>query len=206
MRSCCRTIPGRFEPSQVTSPLREQSPSDCGLENFEFQTSQNQPSPIIAIEMQLETTRPINTVMPLDRISSVMSPLTERNVLRSSRLNKHDGFCAVRLDKEPTKKCKISVVKIDGRTIEARPVRLAVLQWWGIDCGIAPSDLSNDALLQTPPQATPNEMQMMTTMQFECSYGGPFWNWNILSIMNVSATFLFWFLYLARCTFPTYFC
>jgi len=61
----------------------------------------------------------------------------------------------------------------------------------GIDCGIAPSDLSNDALLQTPPQATPNEIQMMTTMQFECSYGGPFWNWNILSIMNVSATFLF---------------
>ena len=126
--SCCRKIPGRFEPSQVTSPLREQGPSDCGLENFEFQTSQNQPSPIIAIERQLETTRPINTVRLLDRISSVMSPLTERNVLRSSRLNKHDGFCAVRLDKEPTKKCKIGVVKIDGRTIEARPVRLAVLQ------------------------------------------------------------------------------
>jgi len=67
----------------------------------------------------------------------------------------NDGFCAVCLDREATKKRKISVVNIDGRTGEAGPVPLVVLQGWGIDCGIAPSELSNEALLHTLQQLPP---------------------------------------------------
>ena len=77
---------------------------------------------------QADNNRPRNTISLPDRVSTALSPITEKSVRHSSRLNRNDGFCVVRLDREHTKKRKISVVKIDGRTGEAGPVPLAVLQ------------------------------------------------------------------------------
>jgi len=72
------------------------------------------------------------------------------NVRRSSRLNKNDGLCAVRLEREPAKKRKINIVQINEKTSSTGPVLLSVLQGWGIDCGIAPEELSNEKLMQAP--------------------------------------------------------
>lgn len=41
-------------------------------------------------------------------------------------------------------------MQINKETGEAGPVSIAVLQAWGIDCGVPPSELSEDALLQAP--------------------------------------------------------
>jgi len=81
-------------------------------------------------------------------------PLVEGSVRRSTRLNKTDGFCPVRLNREPTKKRKICVVQIDEKTGQARPLSIPILQGWGIDCGVAPSELSDEALMQS---SFPNE-------------------------------------------------
>jgi hypothetical protein len=77
--------------------------------------------------------------------------LVDSCVRRSARLNKPDGFCAVRLEREPVKKRKISIIQIDDSTGKAGPVPLEVLQGWGINYGVDPSDLSIEALMQDPP-------------------------------------------------------
>jgi hypothetical protein len=87
-------------------------------------------------------------------VSNAAIPLVQSSVRRSARNNKADGFCAVMLDKEPSKKRKISVITIDGSTGEAGPVPISLLQSWGIDCGVAPEELSNEALMQTPSAET----------------------------------------------------
>jgi hypothetical protein len=80
--------------------------------------------------------------------------LVESSVRRSTKLNSlKDGFHfrTVRLDGEPSKKRKKpAVVLIDEATRQAGPIPLEILQSWGIDCGIAPVELSEDALLQVP--------------------------------------------------------
>jgi hypothetical protein len=87
-------------------------------------------------------------------VSNAAIPLVQSSVRRSARNNKADGFCAVMLDKEPSKKRKISVITIDDLTGEAGPVPISLLQSWGIDCGVAPEELSNEALMQTPSAET----------------------------------------------------
>jgi hypothetical protein len=87
-------------------------------------------------------------------VSNAAIPLVQSSVRRSARNNKADGFCAVMLDKEPSKKRKISVITIDDSTGEAGPVSISLLQSWGIDCGVAPEELSNEALMQTPSAET----------------------------------------------------
>ena len=61
----------------------------------------------------------------------------------------------MRLDREPAKKRKISIIQINEETGETGPVPLSVLQSWGINCGITPSELSNDALMQDPSANAP---------------------------------------------------
>jgi hypothetical protein len=54
--------------------------------------------------------------------STVANPTThlvDNNVRRSARLNKRDGFCAVRLEGEPAKKRKINIIQIDESTRKA---------------------------------------------------------------------------------------
>jgi hypothetical protein len=71
----------------------------------------------------------------------------DENVRHNIRLNKTDGY---RKFKFVTKKHKICAVMIDEQTGEDGPVPLAVLQGWGINYGVAPGKLSDDALMQAP--------------------------------------------------------
>jgi predicted Fe-Mo cluster-binding NifX family protein len=63
------------------------------------------------------------------------------------------------LEEEPSKKRnKISAVLIDESTGMIGPVPIEVLQDWGVKCGIAPEELSQEALMQAPStNPVPNE-------------------------------------------------
>ena len=84
--------------------------------------------------------------------SSSVTPMVESSVRRSLRVNHAtDGFHEVRLEKNPSKRRKTcGVVLIDESTGEVGPVPIVILQGWGIDCGVAPTELSDDALMQAP--------------------------------------------------------
>jgi hypothetical protein len=84
------------------------------------------------------------------------TPLVEDSVRRSTRLNK-DGFCSVRLKGNPSKKRNNWIIQIDEATGEAGPIAITVLQGWGIDCGVTPSELTDDALLQAPSTRVPDD-------------------------------------------------
>jgi hypothetical protein len=90
-------------------------------------------------------------------LSNTRTPLTERVVRRSPRLSsKSQGFYQVRIDKEPSKRAKNWVLERDDATGEFRPIFISTLQGWGISCGVDPSDLTVDALLQAPPPMVPD--------------------------------------------------
>jgi hypothetical protein len=78
-------------------------------------------------------------------------PLTQSVVRRSSRFSSHkEGYCQARIVKEPSKRSKNWVIEVDEQTGEIRPLSIATLQAWGIKCGVDPSDLTEDILLQEP--------------------------------------------------------
>ena len=137
-------------------------PSDSSPSQFEFHFSPAQltqgvePGPAINRNRKKKAVRTGNVSLP-DTITNPVSPLAESSVRRNSRLNNPGGFCAIRLEHEPTKKRKISIVQIDAEIGKAGPVPLSVLRGWGIDCGVNPGELSNDRLMQEPSEFVPNE-------------------------------------------------
>jgi hypothetical protein len=133
-----------------------QGPSFFSPATFEFQSNQIQHSPTSIRGRKKKTVRASNVVsLPL-RIADPASPLVETSVRRCTRLKRTDGFCEVRLSKEPNKKQKICVIEIDEKTGKTGPVSLPVLQSWGLNCGVAPGELSEDALMQAPTPAEPS--------------------------------------------------
>lgn len=127
---------------------------------FEFQSEQIRPSPSVTWGEKSKTVNEKKTLALPTTISesSASTPLVQSSVRRSSRRTaKLDGFCPVRLSANPSKKRKIAVVQIDEATGEVGPVDISVLQGWGVNCGVAPSELTEDALLQAPTGQVPNE-------------------------------------------------
>lgn len=61
------------------------------------------------------------------------------------------------MEKEPSKRTKNWLVEIDPITGKPSPVSLSVLQDWGVKCGVDPSDLTDDALMQAPGPAVPDD-------------------------------------------------
>ena len=91
-------------------------------------------------------------------ISDPRTPLTQTFVRRSTRLSSDkEGFRPVRIDKEPSKRSKNWVVEVDEVTGEIKPISTSILRGWGIQCGVDPSGLTDDALLQAPPPFVPDE-------------------------------------------------
>lgn len=104
-------------------------------------------------------------VLSFPALSKNAAPVVASSVRRSSRVSKgKDGFHTptVRLEEEPSKKRnKIGAVLIDEATGSIGPVPMEVLQDWGIKCGIAPEELSQEALMQAPPtNLVPNDDQV----------------------------------------------
>jgi hypothetical protein len=104
------------------------------------------------VQKKKATTR---TLLPT-AVSNPAIPITATSVRHSARLNKQDGFCAVRLDREPAKKRKISIIQSDEHMGKTEPVSLELLTSWGIDCGLTTSELTTDRLLQMPAPINPS--------------------------------------------------
>lgn len=81
-------------------------------------------------------------------VGNIATPLVDSAVRHSTRKSSvNDGFHEVRIEKEPSKKRKGSVILIDEKTGSTGPVPVDILQGWGIDCGIPPKELSREALM-----------------------------------------------------------
>jgi hypothetical protein len=169
-----RASPSRASPAPTAAPILtgpsgiNSGPSSVVVDslpedhvNLLTVPSINRPGPSTASAVVVETPivqkkrAAIRASLPT-RASNPTVPITATSVRRSARLNKQDGFCAVRLDREPAKKRKISIIQIDENTGKTEPVSLELLTSWGIDCGLTPSELTTDRLLQTPAQTTPS--------------------------------------------------
>jgi hypothetical protein len=121
----------------------------------EFQSENFRPSPSVTKGQNASPTRNKRKTMSLPNVisnSDARTPLAQKSVHRSSRLSiGNEGYCPVMIEKEPSKKCKNWLVHIDEETGEASSVSISILQGWGINCGVEPSDLIEDALMQAPP-------------------------------------------------------
>jgi hypothetical protein len=120
-------------------------------QGFEFEAQASQPSP--AMKVYKRRSRPSKT-MGLPTVASVHNPdapVVDESVRRSTRLKAAKAGFSYRLDKNPTKKHKITAlqINIDG---EACPVAIDTLQSWGVKCGVDPSELTEEALMQVPPE------------------------------------------------------
>jgi hypothetical protein len=127
-------------------------PSASGPESFDFKAQQLQPNPTQEAGQKRGCGHP-KKVLSLPPQSS-SSPLVESSVRRSVKNRKgKKGFHTptVRLAEEPSKKRnKIGAVLIDDATGLPGLIPVEFLQDWGIKCGIAPAELSQEALMQAP--------------------------------------------------------
>jgi hypothetical protein len=150
----------RPKPNPIT-PVEDGTVSsmESGPGDFEFQSVQIRPSPSMTGGRKANMAKQKRKNMSLPSTVSnadTRTPLVEDSVRRSTRLNK-DGFCSVRLKGNPSKKRNNWTIQIDEATGEAGPIAIAVLQGWGIDCGVTPSELTDDALLQAPSTRVPDD-------------------------------------------------
>jgi hypothetical protein len=97
-------------------------------------------------------------------IGSLATPMVDSTIRLSTRLSiAIGGFHEVQVDKEPSKKRKGNVILIDEKTGSSGPVSVDILQGWGIDCGVAPAELSLEALMKasssdlSPMKISPSE-------------------------------------------------
>lgn len=137
-----------------------ESPNVSGPGNFEFQSQQMQPSLVTETGQKRGRGRPRKVLSLPTPPGNSVTPLVETSVRRSTRFSsRKGGFHKVRIEEEPSKKRnKIGAVLIDDATGEAGPIPIEILQSWGIECGIAPGELSQEAVMQAPnANPVPNE-------------------------------------------------
>lgn len=146
----------------LPSPRVEQVTATFSPSGFKFQSEQMQPSLFSLPEASSNMIMPIveSSVRRNTRICTSMSlpdapsysaiPLVDSSVRRSTRLSAKDGFHEVRLAGNPSKKRKTRPVLLVEPPGQTRPIPIEILQGWGIDCGVAPGELSQEALMQAP--------------------------------------------------------
>lgn len=133
-------------------------PMACGPK---IQTPLEQPSPMESPPRHRRVDRPpkskstnlSNTSLSSGSVQS--TPLVEASVRRSPRIRgDKDGFKHVHLGKRQRRKVPIlSIPALEGQT---GPILVEILQSWGISCRVAPEDISDEALMQTPSTSSPN--------------------------------------------------
>lgn len=120
---------------------------------FEFEAQQFQPGPEAALNMK-KPTKPSKRSMGLPTTASVRnpaSPVVDKQIRRSPCLRAaNDGFSYTWLGNNPMKKQKITALQIDPTLGQVGPVSISTLQGWGVQCGVAPGELTEEALMQAP--------------------------------------------------------
>lgn len=92
-------------------------------------------------------------------IQSPSTPLVETSARRSLRQKKgnqqgfkgtKDGFPHTWLEKNPTKRQKVTALQINSQTGEVGPIQIDTLRSWGVECGVEPGDLTDEVLMEAP--------------------------------------------------------
>jgi hypothetical protein len=130
-----------------------------GPADFESQNESNPSTSVTKVYKRRQTNQKKTLALPSTVSSENPStPLVQDNVRRSTRLSaSRGGFREVRVDKEPSKKRKTVPILIEEATGQAKPIPLFMLQDWGIKCGVAPGELTEDALLKAPSPSVAND-------------------------------------------------
>lgn len=134
---------------------------------FDMQEMEPHPRPNSAPE---ELPSQMGSFLALPTVISASDPripLVDRVVRRSPRLNRSleasEGAPHFRISYKPHKKhktVKVEVLKIGEHEYRSTPIPIASLQSWGIACGLAPMELTDDALITAPSAPDiPNEDQ-----------------------------------------------
>lgn len=91
-------------------------------------------------------------------ISDSRTPFIQTAVRRSIRHSAgKEGFRQVSIIKEPSKRTKQWAVEVDEKTGEIKPISVSTLRGWGIDCGVDPMDLTDEAFFQAPTPHKPDD-------------------------------------------------
>ena len=98
---------------------------------------------------------PLSIPVTVSKRPGSKTPLVDTMVRRRSRLNPlaKDGYQIVKI-REPSPKKRRTAAKIDLDTPPqdvfdaVNPIPLDTLEEWGVNCGVAPAELSEDALMQ----------------------------------------------------------
>jgi hypothetical protein len=132
---------------------------------LEFQTDHIRPSPAKARGQKARHTGPPrrkSMSLPTLVSSDPNVPLSQSTVRRGARRSNirrsnKEGYCTFRLVNTPSKNRKAEILMIDEATGQTDPVPVSVLQEWGIKCGVAPGELTEDALMQAPSDPISND-------------------------------------------------
>jgi hypothetical protein len=114
---------------------------------FEFETTDLSPT---------ENQEPVRPKKAL--VQSPSTPLVETTARRSLRQKKgkmgfkgtKDGIPHTWLEKNPTKRQKVTAVQINSETGKVGPIQTDILRSWGLECGVDPGDLTDEVLTQAP--------------------------------------------------------
>jgi len=147
------------KPASTALMLTQGGPTDPSPPQFESGLEQNKPSPpSVRGRKGRRTAVKKKLALPTTvSLSSSSTPLSQSSVRRSTRNSNKEGYCPVKLAADPSKKRKICAVMIDEATGQTAPISIPVLQDWGIKCGVDPSDLTEDALLEAPAEQVFND-------------------------------------------------
>jgi hypothetical protein len=128
-----------------------QSSANTLRHGFEFEAQTSRPNQITRVYKRCP--KPKKTTLSLPTTASISNPtmlVVDMVSRRSQRLSVKKAGFSYRLDKNPSKKRKITALQISSTDGEEGPVAIATLQSWGIQCGVDPGDLTEEALMQAP--------------------------------------------------------
>lgn len=131
------------ESAQAQQKQSSQEPDISTSPTFDFETTDLSPT-----ENQ-EPVRPKRAAMSLPATTSIQSPstpLVETTARRSLRQKKgkmgfkgtKDGIPHTWLEKNPTKRQKVTAVQFNSETGKVGPIQTDILRSWGLECGVDP--------------------------------------------------------------------
>jgi hypothetical protein len=128
-----------------------QSSATTFSHGFEFEVQTSRPNPITRVYKRRPKPKKATLSLPTTAsVSNPTMPVVDMVNRRSQRLSAKKAGFSYRLDKNPSKKRKITALQISSINGEEGPVAIATLQSWGVQCGVDPGDLTEEALLQAP--------------------------------------------------------
>ncbi|CAL5065434.1 unnamed protein product [Urochloa decumbens] len=142
--------------TRLEGPCTEASAKKCLLSAFDTIAMSNSKSCLPPRPPRSVVSLPTNVAE-----GGNIVPLTNEGMRRSPRLNTTDGYKHCQLEDMPRKRRRGAANKGVSGTVQQKPIELPVkhdkakspipldvLKGWGVDCGVPPSEVTDDLLLQ----------------------------------------------------------